>query len=69
MNCHDATFLLSQQRERALTRLERLRLKVHAVICPACARFGDHVDMLGTAARNYATLADDDSANSHGADQ
>ena len=67
MNCHDATFLLSQQRERTLTRMERLRVRVHAVVCPACARFGDHVDLLGEAARTYATFADDDSASSKGA--
>lgn len=66
MNCHDATFLLSQRRERSLTRIERLQLKVHAVICPACARFGDHVDMLGTAARNYARLDDADPTQSNG---
>lgn len=66
MNCHDATFLMSQQRERALTRMERLKLKVHAVVCPACARFGDHVNMLGAAARNYANLPDGDSSDSNG---
>ncbi|BEV00477.1 zf-HC2 domain-containing protein [Novosphingobium olei] len=66
MNCHDATFLLSQQRERNLTRLERLRVKIHGVVCPACARFGEHVDMLGEAARNYATIAEDDDHHSNG---
>lgn len=67
MNCHDATFLFSQQRERELTRLERLRVRIHAVVCPACARFGEHVDALGEAARNYARSGDDPSNESRGA--
>lgn len=67
MNCHDATFLLSQQRERKLTRLEKLRIKVHAVVCPACARFGDHVDVLGQAVRNYASQDSGETINPNGA--
>jgi len=54
VNCHEATFLLSQQRERQLTLLERVRVRLHGVVCPACLRFGAQASLMGDAARAYA---------------
>lgn len=58
MNCHDATFLMSQQRERRLSLVERLRMRLHALVCPACQHFEDQLPMLGAAARRYAAPVD-----------
>ena len=53
-DCHSATFLMSQARERRLTLAERLRLRLHAGMCGACARFERQLPLLGQAARALA---------------
>jgi hypothetical protein len=54
MNCHDATFLMSQGRERALTFSERMKLRLHVGMCRGCANFERQLPRLGDAARAYA---------------
>lgn len=54
INCHDATFLLSQSRERPLSRYERMKLRVHLPFCPACVHFDQQVPQLRAAARRFA---------------
>ncbi len=55
MNCHDATFLLSQRRERTLTFSERMKLRLHVGMCRGCANFERQLPHLGDAAKAYAT--------------
>lgn len=55
MNCHDATFLMSQGRERALTFSERMKLRLHVGMCRGCANFERQLPRLGDAARAYAS--------------
>lgn len=55
MNCHDATFLLSQRRERTLTFSERMKLRLHVGMCRGCANFERQLPRLGDAAKAYAT--------------
>lgn len=54
MDCHDATFLMSQSRDRKLTFSERMKLRLHIGICPGCARFERQLPSLGAAARSYS---------------
>ena len=58
MNCIKATQLLSESQDRPLTRSERLRLKIHVLICAACRRFGQHSSQLREMAQHY-TQRDD----------
>lgn len=53
MNCIKATQLLSEAQDRKLTTSERLRLKIHVLICVACRRFGQHASQLREMARQY----------------
>lgn len=58
MNCHDATFLLSQARERPLAFSERMKLRLHVTMCRSCANFERQLPTLTDAARNYAARTD-----------
>jgi hypothetical protein len=60
LNCHDATFLLSQARERALSERERIDLGLHLDFCAACGHFGRQLPILGEAARTLAGKKDPD---------
>ena len=60
LNCHDATFLMSQARERSLTFAERMKLRVHVGLCKGCARFEQQLPFIGSAARHYAASHDQD---------
>lgn len=55
MNCHDATFLMSQSRERPLSFAERMKLRLHIGICRGCANFERQLPRLGDAAKAYAS--------------
>lgn len=54
MDCHDATFLMSQGRERKLTFSERMKLRLHVGMCRGCANFERQLPLLGAAARQLA---------------
>jgi len=58
LNCFYTTFLMSQRRERRLSFYERVRVRLHAAICPACVNFEDQLSSLGAAARALATPDD-----------
>lgn len=60
LNCHDATFLMSQARERDLSDRERTDLGLHLGFCDACGHFERQLPMLGEAARNLAGKKDRD---------
>lgn len=55
MNCHDATFLMSQSRERTLSFSERMKLRLHVGMCRGCANFERQLLRLGDAAKAYAS--------------
>lgn len=54
LDCHDATFLMSQSRERELLFSERMKLRLHVGMCRGCARFERQLPLLGAAARRCA---------------
>lgn len=54
LNCHDATFLMSQGRERKLTFSERMKVRLHASMCSGCTNFERQLEQLSGAAKAYA---------------
>lgn len=58
LNCHDATFLISQSRERKLTFSERMKLRLHVGMCSGCANFERQLPRLGEATRLYVAKSD-----------
>lgn len=54
LNCHDATFLLSQGRDRKLTFSERMKLQLHTGMCRSCTEFGRQLPRLSAAAQTLA---------------
>lgn len=55
MNCHQATRLMSEARERRLSLTEKLALRFHQSMCAGCRRFEGQVGFIGKAARRYVT--------------
>jgi hypothetical protein len=53
MSCRQATELLSQALERRLTIGERLRLRVHLVVCVGCRVTGEQFRFLREAMRRH----------------
>lgn len=53
LNCRQATQLCSQERDRPLSRSERIALRLHTLICSSCANFRKQMDFLGMAARRF----------------
>ncbi|ROQ21427.1 hypothetical protein EDC38_2051 [Marinimicrobium koreense] len=60
MNCHEATRLTSESKERALSTRERMALRFHTMMCAGCRRFDGQLDFLRTASRTYTQKRDDD---------
>lgn len=44
LNCKDATRLVSEGRERPLTFMEKVKLKILCVMCPFTKRYREQVD-------------------------
>jgi len=53
MNCKQATQLLSKKMDRKLTSKEKLTLKMHIMMCPACRKFGFHMDDIRSISSYY----------------
>lgn len=53
MNCHQATRLMSESKERPLTGRERMSLRFHTMMCSGCRRFDGQLDFLRRASRTY----------------
>lgn len=53
-DCHQASVLISQARERRLSLTERARLRLHLGFCRACRNFAADLPVLGKAARALA---------------
>lgn len=58
LNCHDATRLLSEGRDRDLSIKERMTLKVHVMLCASCRNFEKHMGTISRAAKAYAKRKD-----------
>lgn len=58
LNCHDATFLLSQGRDRKLTFSERMRLRLHVGMCSGCSNFQRQLPALTKAAQTYGATGE-----------
>ncbi|MEP7183759.1 MAG: zf-HC2 domain-containing protein [Betaproteobacteria bacterium] len=52
-SCRDVTRLLSQGEDRSLSWGERIRLRVHLLVCRACSRFEHQMRVLRLAMRQY----------------
>lgn len=59
MNCWQATKLISESQERALSVTEKLQLKVHVMMCSGCNNFRLQVPFLRKAMKAYANHEDD----------
>lgn len=55
LNCHDATFLLSQRLERELSLSERTNLRLHVTLCRGCMNFEQQLPELGKIVRAFAS--------------
>ncbi|GIK88009.1 MAG: zf-HC2 domain-containing protein [Burkholderiales bacterium] len=53
ISCREATELVSQLRERPLSPLERVKLRLHLAACKACSRFERQLALLDEAMRRY----------------
>jgi hypothetical protein len=51
--CKEATQLALEKHERHLSWRERLGLRIHYLICDACARFAQQMQFLRQTARRY----------------
>ena len=54
MNCQQATKLISESQERALSLPEKMSLKVHVMMCSGCKNFSLQVPFLSKAMKAYA---------------
>lgn len=60
LNCHDATRLMSESQEHALSLLDRMVLRAHVMMCDGCRNFEKHLPVLRRAARSFARGRDDE---------
>lgn len=63
LKCRDATALVLQSEDRRLSVQERLTLRLHLLICKACARFVGQVGLMRSAMgpwRAYRDLGQDE---------
>lgn len=52
-SCLESTRLMSEARERGLTAVERVALRIHLLLCSGCRNFGKQLHFLGAAMRVY----------------
>ncbi len=53
LNCHDATRLMSQSQERALSLVEQMSLKLHKMMCSGCRHFDEQMGAIRMVTRAY----------------
>lgn len=54
LNCLQATKLISESQERALSVPEKMTLKMHVMMCSGCKNFSLQVPFLSKAMKAYA---------------
>ena len=52
-SCKETSLLLSQEQDRPLTWLEKIRLRLHLALCAGCRNCGRQIGFLRTAMRRY----------------
>ena len=52
-SCKDVSELLSQGQDRPLSWGERIRLRLHLLLCDGCRNFSSQLEFLRTALRRY----------------
>lgn len=50
--CREVHQLVSERMDRTLTIVERVRVGAHLIVCPACTRFDDQMQLLRRALRD-----------------
>jgi len=60
LTCREATRLVLAGEDRKLLLLERMRLRVHLLICKACPNFQRQVGFMHSAMGQWRRYADDD---------
>ncbi|MDA8416294.1 MAG: zf-HC2 domain-containing protein [Betaproteobacteria bacterium] len=60
LNCHEATRLMSEARDRQLSVSERLHLRLHWGICTGCRRFRRQLEQISVLSRGYVKLNRED---------
>ncbi len=53
LNCRSETKLLSDAQDRKLTLSEKMSLKMHLMICPACRHFAEQMQTIRKLSRAY----------------
>lgn len=59
LNCRDVTRLCSESQDRELSFKESMSLKVHTMMCSGCRNFGQQMDTIRQAMRNFVKADDD----------
>jgi len=54
LNCEEATRLLSERQDRALSLTECTQLKLHTMMCSGCREFGRQMTTLRDLVRGHA---------------
>jgi hypothetical protein len=54
LSCQQTSLIVSQSYDRRLLWRERIGIRLHLMLCAACANFKRHMDFLRTALRSYA---------------
>ena len=55
LNCHEATKLLSESRDRKLSGWERIGLRFHTMMCKACKNFDTQTKLLSRAMKSFSS--------------
>lgn len=58
LSCSEATRLVSEQQERALSARERLALQMHLMMCAGCKNFSRQIPFLSNAMKAYSERLD-----------
>jgi len=59
MNCKQATRLISESQDRALSLSEKMALKMHVMMCAGCKNFSLQIPFLSQAMKAYAAGFDE----------
>lgn len=51
ISCKEATYLTVKKEEKSLTLSERLKLRIHMLLCKVCALFGQQSHYISTQAK------------------
>ena len=58
--CREASQLQSDELERELTLVERIRLRMHLLICGACRNYADNLQLLNSFFHSLRKQTEDD---------